>query len=249
MRSVTLPTRRGYRLALRLYPGNRNLPLVILCHGLGVDSRYPLIATIQKELTKAGFGVCVFDLAAHGNSSGGVKDRLVRNFVSDLVDCIAYCKKNDLASNGVALIGHSIGALASMIVASQQRQNIACVVCIAGNAEAKKKQLALEAKGKIRTYKTYSMVGRTKVAKNFWIDRSRLEPKQFVRKIQMPMLYVDGSKDHTNPPEDSRLLLSWTKSKRKKVVLIAGADHYFKPLAHQTAAAKTIQLWLKKNIL
>src|SRR3989344_3097859 len=182
---ATLVTGRGYRLWVRLQvPKNKtSLPTVILCHGLGVSSEYPLIQTLAASLVNDGYPVCTFDFAGHGKSGGRVKDRLVQNFIKDLGMVVRYLQKKQSVSN-IVLVGHSIGALAIILYAALHPKGVHAIVPIACNAQARAKQTKLMAQGKIKLYKTFSIVGRTNVAKDFWKDRTRFEPKKFVQRLK-----------------------------------------------------------------
>ncbi len=247
--TVRISTRRGYTLwaSLRSQQPVPDKPVIILCHGLGVTSAYPLMRTVADLLVKQGYPVFRFDLAGHGKSGGAVKDRTVKNFVADLGDCVAYLKKQGLAKQGLVCIGYSIGALASLLYASLHPRGIVALVPIACNAEAEKKQKSLLLRGKIKQYRSYGMVGRTKVARNFWSDRNHFEPKAFAKRLRMPTLYMCGTEDHTNPPQESRLLYAWTPARKKAYRLIPGADHYYRLVTQQRAAARSIQVWLAQN--
>lgn len=248
--AVRRVTGRGYRLWIAVDKPKKKTrrPLVILCHGLGVASDYPLLKTLRTALLREGHSVCRFDFAGHGKSGGTIRDRLVQNCIADLKDVVDFAGRQDLASEGIILIGHSIGALTILLYAGLHPRRIVALVPIASNAEAKEKQKRLTEQGKIRFMKKYSIVGRTKVSKNFWKDRTRFEPKKFVSKIQSPVLYLVGSQDRTNPPEESRLLLSWTKPKDSAVRTIPGADHYFRPRVHQQRVVQRILPWLRNIV-
>jgi pimeloyl-ACP methyl ester carboxylesterase len=223
-------------------------PVAILCHGLGVDSSYHLITTLKGVLLKHGYPVFLFDFAGHGMSGGAIKDRLVRNFVADLRDCIGYLGKHSLMKDGIVLVGHSIGALTILLYAGRYPKNILGIVPIASNAEAKRKEDDLISQGKIHEFKRYTMIGRSKVPKQFWKDRLRFEPKSFAKRLRMPALFIVGSRDSINPPKESKQLYAWAPASRKALSLITGADHSFRPLTHQKAVARKTYTWLEKNI-
>jgi pimeloyl-ACP methyl ester carboxylesterase len=162
--------------------------------------------------------------------------------MKDLADVVSWSTERNGDRRGVVLIGHSIGALSTLLVAHRIRQ-LRGVVLIGCNAHAKKKFHELMAKGKVRKLARYWIIGRAKVALNFWEDRSRLEPEGFAKKITAPVLVVCGTNDVTNPPADSRTLFRWLKGP-KELRLIPGTDHYFREQHPRKLISHYILRWL-----
>lgn len=248
--SARIRTGRGYTIALTaVVPArSRAQPLVVVCHGIGVDSKKPLIGSIRDALLRDGYGVVQFDFAGHGQSGGGIQQRLVGMFIRDLSTVIDWlAEKNISNQEGVVVVGHSIGALTALLYAGSRPTRLRAIALIGCNARSKKKFKELLARKVLRFERTYWVVGRAKVARSFWTERNRYEPRLHAGKIRVPVLLMCGSKDVTNPPRESRLLYQWIRT-RKKLAIIPGTDHYFKSEQSRLRAARVIQTWLKSGI-
>ncbi|MEK7583758.1 MAG: alpha/beta fold hydrolase [Patescibacteria group bacterium] len=245
-----LDTRRGYRISLTVIepalPSGK-LPLLLLSHGLGVDHRYPLLQTIVGRFTRRGYCVAYFDFAGHGKTGGGILKRLVGNFYRDTLDVLRYLGTDSpYRGSKIVLVGHSIGALVALLAAARRPRNLAGVVAIASNAESEKKYLAMQRAGKTEEYATFTRIGRRKVHPDFWRDRRRYVPKQFIPKISVPVLFMCGSADTINTPRESRLLYRWAHAPRT-LTIVGGADHYFRTERLRFTVSKRIEQWLARQ--
>lgn len=243
-------TGRGYGIALTvtLPSGSQTKPTVVLCHGLGVDSQKSLLVSIRTQLLNAGYGIVQFDFAGHGQSGGGIQKRLVSMFVSDIDTVVRWLAAHTIVNTeGVVVVGHSIGALAALIAAAVRPKQLRAIALIGCNARSKKKFKELQLRGKLRFERSYWVVGHTKVARSFWTERNRYEPRLYAGNIHIPALLICGAQDITNPVHESRLLYRWIKSP-KQLVVILDCDHYFTSKRSQLRTARVIQTWLHRIV-
>ncbi|OGY91093.1 MAG: hypothetical protein A3B30_04225 [Candidatus Komeilibacteria bacterium RIFCSPLOWO2_01_FULL_52_15] len=246
-RSFALQSGRGYliRGSARFQKKTEERTVVLLCHGLGVSRRYPLLRSIAHDLEKRGHSWVTFDFAGHGQSGGRVKDRRVLNFIRDIRTVMQWIRKQSQAPS--FLVGHSIGALAGLAFASEYRSRLSGVVLIGCNAYAGHKYRLMLREGKTRAYALYSVVGSARVSTAFWKERLAHEPHRMIASLHVPVLIVCGSADRTNPVAESRILFR-VAHQPKQLAIVKGADHYFRKARQQTAAAQAISNWLSAYV-
>ncbi len=88
------------------------VPAVVLCHGYGADQN--VMESAALLLVNNGIATIVFDLRGHGSSEGSLDG----NFDEDVIDAWRMLTSlPEVDSSRVALIGHSLGALASIMAA------------------------------------------------------------------------------------------------------------------------------------
>ncbi len=90
------------------------VPGAVLCHGLGVDQ--DVMESAARLLVDNGIATIVFDLHGHGASEGF----LTGNIDEDVIDAWRLLVGlSEVDSSRIALIGHSLGALASILAAGK----------------------------------------------------------------------------------------------------------------------------------
>jgi pimeloyl-ACP methyl ester carboxylesterase len=88
------------------------VPAAVLCHGYGADQN--VMESAALLLVSKGIAAIVFDLRGHGSSEGSLDG----NFDEDVIDAWRMLTSlPEVDSSRVALIGHSLGALASILAA------------------------------------------------------------------------------------------------------------------------------------
>jgi len=229
------------RLFYSLTKQPRSGRLLILVHGLGTDHNYHLLKFLAARF-RLRASVLTFDLAGYGSSSGGLQVRRVRTFVKDLDQLVNWAAKQ-LPEKEIILIGHSLGALISLLEAARNPL-VSGVVAIGSNAEGYRLYRDYLKRGLIKVYKHYSSLRRHRLAKDFWTDRLHFQPLQLVPRIKCPVLYIYGSQDRTNPVGEGRKLYLRTRSS-KRLAIIKGADHHFRRPRYRQQVYQVIKKWLK----
>jgi pimeloyl-ACP methyl ester carboxylesterase len=98
------------------------VPGAVLCHGFGADRK--VMESSALLLVNKGIATIVFDLRGHG-LSGGCLDG---NFYEDVIDAWqTLTGLPEVDSSRVALIGHSLGALSSILAARKIKKPKAIV--------------------------------------------------------------------------------------------------------------------------
>ena len=113
---VTLTSQDGVKLAGWYIP-SRNKAAVILLHGHS-GNRLGVIHQAEA-LLKAGYGILMYDLRAHGSSEG---HRFARgqSSVDDLLAAVAFLSKRpDVQAGNIGVMGISVGGLFALHAAAQ----------------------------------------------------------------------------------------------------------------------------------
>lgn len=105
-------------LGLPDLPENGKCPMVILSHGFKGNLYYPLWAPIVQTLNAKGIGTLRFDFNGSGQSAGEFVNMTVPNEIDDLLNVIAWVRKQPFTSS-IALAGHSQGGVVSGMAAGQ----------------------------------------------------------------------------------------------------------------------------------
>jgi uncharacterized protein len=113
---VTLNSQDGVRLS-GWYVPSRNGAAVILLHGHGGNRLGVMFHA--EVLIKAGYGVLMFDLRAHGSSGGRLFTR-GKEMVDDVLAAVAYLSKQpDVTADGIGIFGVSVGGLVAIQAAAR----------------------------------------------------------------------------------------------------------------------------------
>ncbi len=98
------------------------VPGAVLCHGFGADRK--VMESSALLLVKKGIATIVFDLRGHGLSEGCLDG----NFYHDVIDAWqTLTGLPEVDKSRVALIGHSLGALSSILAARKIKKPKAIV--------------------------------------------------------------------------------------------------------------------------
>ena len=110
-REVTFPTRDGLTLFGRFVPG-RNRATILLLHGLGGSNVDMLLHA--ESLVRAGYGVFLIDLRAHGSSDGDTSTYGLRE-AEDVLGAVDYLlTRLDVNGQKIGALGISLGAQAAL---------------------------------------------------------------------------------------------------------------------------------------
>lgn len=100
-------------------------PLVILVHGWGSSKSRML--RYAGPLSQAGYSLLLFDIRGHGESDE-VKALTIKTFRDDILSAVQYAQtRADIDPRRIAILGHSFGAMGS-IIANKKQLGIKAVV-------------------------------------------------------------------------------------------------------------------------
>lgn len=199
---IRIPTQGGRILDGWLLPGTPGHGVVIITHGWGANRE--LMLPLARPLQLAGFTVIVFDARNHGSSDSDTFSSMPR-FAEDIDATLTWLKTQPaLSPEAIALIGHSVGAAATLLAASR-RSDIAAVVSLAAFAHPD---------GMMRRWLTekglpFFPLGWYVLNYVQWVIGyrfDRIAPINTIQSIRCPVLIMHGSEDTTVPPDDARLI-------------------------------------------
>lgn len=222
--TVFIPTKNQKQLFAWYIPSSNQTgqaPAVVIMHGWGSNAE--LMLPFAKILHQAGYATLLIDARNHGRSDADSFSSLPR-FAEDLEQAVNWANKRpEIDPQRIALLGHSVGGGAALLVASR-RDDVAAVVSIAAFAhpeEIMRRQMHSHnipyfLFGWAALRYTESVIG-------FSFDA--IAPVNTIRKVQSPVLLIHGLDDHSVPHSDAEAIYRQRKHQQVKLLLLSHADH------------------------
>lgn len=114
---------------LLLPKGEGPFPGAVLCHGMATDHR--AMRPSAQRLTRKGIATLTFDFRGHGRSEGF----LDANIAKDVIAALKFLRNHPKVDpERIALVGHSLGAMAAINAASEL-ENIQALVLLSSPAD------------------------------------------------------------------------------------------------------------------
>jgi pimeloyl-ACP methyl ester carboxylesterase len=111
---------------------NNPVPGAVFCHGFGSDHK--VMESSAQLLAKKGIATIVFDFRGHGRSEG----QLDGNFAEDAIDAWgALTGFPEVDSSRVAFIGHSLGAISSILAARKIKSSPKAIIALSCPSEVR----------------------------------------------------------------------------------------------------------------
>jgi len=228
-------------------PEKERPPLVILSHGFQgnvTDSKFVKLARVLRE---EGFLVFRFDFEGCGNSEGEAKGITLANEVFDLESAWeAVLDQCHIDSKRVAIVGYSLGAVASALFASKFETPIKTLVFWAPALNQKELFKIWYSKDDLEEIKKGVLIKGTKeIGREYYLENKNRDYSPVLSKIKSPILIIHGKKD-----EDVPLGFSKKLSENQNIVLkvLPKADHKFGDLRSQERLVSETAKWIKKYL-
>ena len=192
-------------------------PLIIIMHGWGSNSEDML--PIADIFYQAGINVLLVDSRCHGKSAGDTFSALPR-FAEDIHHAVDQARKTRQFNGKIILLGHSVGAGATLYAASK-RSDISAVISISsfGNPQWLMSRY-------FKQFKLPGFLVKFLLSYIQWVIGHRFDeiaPVNSIRKITIPTLVVHGTHDNTVPIEDAQSIQD--NNQNGYLLTIDGADH------------------------
>ncbi|GMQ93337.1 MAG: alpha/beta hydrolase [Acidimicrobiia bacterium] len=190
---VWLTNASGIRLHGWFVPADGHVPAVVVLHGWGGNAAHML--ELAPAIYDAGFHALFLDARNHGLSEHDDHVSMLR-FAEDLGTAVEYLRARDDVTD-VAVIGHSVGAAAS-IYYSSYHDDISAVVSVASFAhpgELMDENLSLPRPVRWVVLRAIEMM----IGKGFDV----IAPRSRIAHVDVPVLLVHGAKDDVVPVRDS----------------------------------------------
>lgn len=201
-------------------PDMEPAPAVVLLHGWGGNAEDLL--SLAPPLHAAGYHLLAFDARNHGRSDEAGHSSMVR-FAADLEHALDWLEhRREVDESRIALIGHSLGAAAGLLVASRG-DRIAAVVtlgCFAHPGEMTERML--------RPRRMPGWLRRWILRYIEWVIGASfrdIAPLRTIGRVQSPVLLVHGECDTTVPVADAEMLFRRRPGDHVKLLRVPGAGH------------------------
>lgn len=222
---VRIATANGKALFGWLLPaaGAGAAPAVAIVHGWGGNAGTML--PLARPLHDAGFAVLLFDARCHGRSDEDSFTSLPR-FAEDLEHALDWLQRQPGTDpRRIALVGHSVGAGAALLVASR-RADVAAVVSLAAFSHPR----AMMRRWLAAKHIPYFPVGWAVLRYVEHVIGHRYDaiaPLTSVRKLRCPALLVHGAADATVPVAEARAIHAARSGDHVQLRIVAGSHDDF----------------------
>lgn len=221
-RDVDIPGPRGRQLfGWMVSPPagtHRPAPAALVMHGWGANAEtmWPLVAPLRA----AGFAVLLIDARCHGRSGDEAFTSMPR-FAEDIAAGLAWLRTQPgVASDRLALIGHSVGAAASLLHASRHH-DVCAVVSLSAFAHPREVMRRFMVEKRV----PYPLLGwyvLHHVQRVIGTSFDAIAPLTTLARVRCPVLLVHGRGDTTVPFADAERLLAVSNQAR---LLAVDGDH------------------------
>ncbi len=207
-------------------------PAVVLLHGWGGNAETML--PLALPLHQAGFAVLLIDARCHGRSDEDSFTSMPR-FAEDLGHAIDWLKRrDDINPQAIAVVGHSVGAAASLLAASR-REDIAAVVSIAAFTHpVAMMRRWFEFKGI-----PYVPIGWLILRYVEWVIGHRFDdiaPVNTIRRARCSTLLVHGAEDTTVPVSEAHAIYAARSGDHVLLKVVAGSHDDYADLDRELPA-------------
>ncbi|GAB4214089.1 MAG: hypothetical protein Fur007_09620 [Rhodoferax sp.] len=243
-RALWLDAPRGKKLFAWYAPaqGVARGPAVVLMHGWGGHAGHLLPAAVA--LQRAGFAVLLPEARNHGRSDRDDHSSLPR-FAEDLhaaLDGLACQPEVD--ADRLAVLGHSVGAAATLLVASQGRSGLRAAVSVSSFAHPEQVMRRWLAARRIAYWPLGWLINRyieSVIGRRF----ADIAPEATLAHAQCPVLLVHGRNDPTVPLEDALRLYAQRGSAQVDCLVVEGTHDRFDD---EPALFEAVQVFLRTHL-
>jgi uncharacterized protein len=204
-------------------PVEGRVPAVILIHGWGGNAQTML--PLMLPLHQAGFAVLAVDARCHGRSDEDSFSSLPR-FAEDVEHAMDWLKlRPAIDPDGIALVGHSVGAGAVLLVASRRNDVAAAVSLAAFSHPAAMMRRFLAAKH--IPFMPFGWLVLHYVQHAIGHRFDDIAPLSTVRKVRCPTLLVHGASDTTVPVAEAHAIHAARAGEHVRLKVVAGSHDDF----------------------
>lgn len=191
-------------LGLPDLPENGQCPMVLLSHGFKGNLNYPLWPPLVQALNARGIGTLRFDFNGAGKSAGEFVNMTVPNEIEDLLNVIAWVRKQPFTKN-ISLVGHSQGGVVSGMAAGEcGAEQIAALVLLSAAAVLRDDALRGDTQGtKYDPWHLdkpwYLLAGKLHLGRPYIQTAMNLPIYETTAKYDGPTLIMNGMADRVVP--------------------------------------------------
>lgn len=211
--------------------GTGQQPAAILLHGWGGNAA--TLLPLAQPLHDAGFTVLLFDARCHGRSDEDSFASLPR-FAEDMEHALDWLQSQpQIDPRRIALIGHSVGAGAALLLAAR-RDEVAAVVSLSAFSHPHTMMRRFLAAKHV----PYIPIGWYSLRYVQHIIGHRFDdiaPVNTIRRLKCPALLVHGQDDVTVPVTEAHTIYAARPDNRVRLKLIPGTHDDFGDIEQEAA--------------
>lgn len=214
-----ITTIKDKRLFAWFMPAEDSCCTLVIVHGWGANTE--MMLPLAQPFHQSGMDVLIYDARNHGQSDGDSFSSLPR-FAEDLDKALEWLKQKN-PDHQVVVLGHSVGAAASILTASRGA-DIDLVISVSGFAHPKLMMNRHLDRPWLPGFLRPLIMEYIQWVIGFRFDD--IAPMNRIPHVRCPVLLAHGTADTTVPIEDMRLIeASATDERAVQVIAIEGAKH------------------------
>jgi pimeloyl-ACP methyl ester carboxylesterase len=251
-RAISFHDASNHRIAAILStPPEPATGVAVLCHGFLSGKNSTTNKTLTRILTDRGIATFRFDFFGQGESEGPFEELTNTVAVAQAGAALALMKAEGFRR--VGLMGSSFGGLVALLTAAR-RTDLACLALkcpVVDFAEELREEFGESEMARWQASGTIPNIvgGSERIALRyaFYEDSLRQIAYEPARSITAPTLIVQGDRDEHVPLHQSRRLYDALPAK-KRLEMLAGADHQFTKGEDFTRMTSLIADWLTEHL-
>jgi dipeptidyl aminopeptidase/acylaminoacyl peptidase len=214
---------------------------VVLLHGWGGHAGHLLHAA--AALQRAGYAVLLPEARNHGRSDRDGHSSLPR-FAEDLGCALDWLKcQPEVDADRLAALGHSVGA-AAVLLAASQRDDLRAVVSVSSFAHPEQVMRRWLAARRIPYWPLGWLVNRY-VESVIGTRFARIAPETTLPQARCPVLLIHGRSDATVPLDDALALEARRGSAKVQLCVVEGTHEQF---MDEALLFETVQQFLARSL-
>lgn len=222
--TVAIPTENGKSLFAWYIPPSdpkEPAPAVVVIHGWGANAEFMLPFALGFQ--QIGFATLLLDARNHGRSDSDTFSSLPR-FAEDLEHGFEWLvSRNEVDPKRIALLGHSVGAGAALLLASR-RSDVAAIVSISAFSHPEE-LMQRQMKNHHIPYIPFGWMVLRYIERAIGISYATIAPLNTIQKIHCPVLLVHGCNDRSVPVSDAERIYARRTHQRVVLHTLAGVEH------------------------
>ena len=223
----------GTRLSGTLMRKEQNKSCIVMCHGLKTDrDEYGDFTKLSEILIDNSYDTFRFDFRAHGKSDGKDIEMTMEGLKKDLEATLWLVQSKGYSQ--LMILGASFGASVLSLINYAYFPQVKKLIIYSGSIDNNKGN----PKGSLgnQNYRKALMDGSVNIkskttgkimtlSKTFMRETRELQPEERIKKINIPILFLQGTEDQTTPYKVNKNIAE--QCKEAYFVAIEGASHGF----------------------
>ncbi|MEJ2366524.1 MAG: alpha/beta hydrolase, partial [Deltaproteobacteria bacterium] len=217
---------------------------IIFGHCFTCSRHTSILRVLSLALVDAGFNVLRFDFSGNGQSEGKFSESLYSKQVDDLKAASTFMSARGVP--WIGLVGHSMGAMAALLAASEVEE-VKAVCTLAAKASVLKTDHFLS-REQVEELQLTGRVHFTSRGRNlelteaFFADAEQYDFPSIMASLPQPLLVIHGDMDEIVPVDNAYRLQQY-KRINTELAIIHGADHMFSQDGHRQEVAQRVTHW------